>query len=366
MAQAFAEQGASVTVVVPADDPEVRGVDPAELLGFEPAFSHLALSSRVHRGQSYLHAVRILRLARRLDIDLIVSRSARACLLPARAGIPTVLEVHTMNVVEGPQDGRVLRWLLDSAGLRGVVAISAGLADDLFERAGVPRDRILVAHDGVRPAVIEGDPPRVVGPEGTEDAFHVGYTGSLYGGRGVESLLRIARSSPWMVLHLVGGPPAVAAELADRLDRDADATNVVVHGMQSPARTREMQRGFDALVAPFGQRVLTDSGIDSSRWMSPMKIFEYMDSGRPIVTSDLPVLREVLRPDVDALMVPPDDEDALAGALARLAADAGLRARLAASARHRVSEHFTWDRRAREILRRFGPPSTDGPQGPAG
>jgi glycosyltransferase involved in cell wall biosynthesis len=55
-----------------------------------------------------------------------------------------------------------------------------------------------------------------------------------------------------------------------------------------------------------------------------MKVFEYMASGRPIVISDLPVLREVLRPDVDALMVPPEDPDALIAALIRLRDDPQL------------------------------------------
>jgi glycosyltransferase involved in cell wall biosynthesis len=72
------------------------------------------------------------------------------------------------------------------------------------------------------------------------------------------------------------------------------------------------------------------------------------------VISDLPVLREVLRPDVDALMVGPEDADALLGALVQLRDDPELGARLAASALERARTEFTWEIRARHIVERFG------------
>jgi glycosyltransferase involved in cell wall biosynthesis len=78
-----------------------------------------------------------------------------------------------------------------------------------------------------------------------------------------------------------------------------------------------------------------------------------MASGRPIVISDLPVLREVLRPEIDALMVPPEDLTALAAAVDRLIEDPSLGRRLAASALERARAEFTWDRRAAAILERF-------------
>lgn len=347
MAQAFAEQGHDVTVLTPIDDATSRDVAPSDLLGFVPSFRHKALSRRVHRGQSYVHALRIARIARRMGIEFVYSRSLRGCLLPALLGIPTVLEAHTLNTFTGFQDRWFLRRLLRTRGLRGIVAISQGLADDLADVLGVPRGRILVAHDAVRPRVRAAVPLSTAG-----ERFEVGYTGSLYEGRGVEMLIAAAERAPWLRLHLVGGPPEAAVALRDGLAASALADRVVVHGLVTPAQARELQSGFSVLVAPFERRVLTDSGIDSSRWMSPMKIFEYMASGRPIVVSDLPVLREVLRPEVDALMIPPEDIDALVRALERLRDDSALGRRLAASALERVEGEFTWDRRVTSILDR--------------
>ena len=354
MAQAFAELGHQVLVIAPARDSTVTSTrvsqsDVEELFGFRPAFDVATLSRTVHRGQSYLHAVRIARLADPSRTDLFFSRNLRSCLIPAMRGIPTVFEAHTVTDLLGRQERWVLRRLERAPGFRGFVSISQGLADDLERDLGIPQDRILVAHDAVR---VDAPAPSVR-RRAADGRISVGYTGSMFAGRGVELLVALAERDERVVLHLVGRPADAARAWAARAPRAASEGRIIIHGFVSPNRSRELQQGFDVLVAPFGKQVLTDSGIDSSRWMSPMKVFEYMASGRPIVTSDLPVLREVLRPEVDAVMVPPDDLDALCAAIDRLAGDPALGERLAASAFERAKEDFTWEGRAARIIDRF-------------
>ena len=367
MAQAFADLGHRVTVVTPTDDPSVASLTQEELLGFRPDFTVSPLSRRVHRGQSYTHALRIARRVRSERIGFVYSRSLRACLIPAARGVPTVLEVHTLSSFDARQDRWALQRLLRSPGLRGIVAISAGLADDLVDALAVPEERILVAHDAVRlagPNTAEASGTRSTDQRRTaslDRTLVVGYTGSLFSGRGVDVLLAAVRRAPWLRLHLVGGPAPVATQLRAELAAEGLAERVTVHGVVTPVRARALQREFDVLVAPFATKVLTDSGVDSTRWMSPMKIFEYMASGRPMVTSDLPVLREVLRPGVDALMVRPEDPDALLEALGQLRDDPEFGELLARSALTRVASEFTWERRARQILERFIPPSSRPP-----
>jgi glycosyltransferase-like protein len=72
-----------------------------------------------------------------------------------------------------------------------------------------------------------------------------------------------------------------------------------------------------------------------------LAVLEAMCAGRPVVTSDLPVFREYLRPDLDALLVPVGDEAAVAAALGAVLTDGPLRDRLVAAG-HRVAERFTW------------------------
>jgi glycosyltransferase involved in cell wall biosynthesis len=75
----------------------------------------------------------------------------------------------------------------------------------------------------------------------------------------------------------------------------------------------------------------------------PRSLVEAAAAGRPIVTTDVPGCREVVRDGVEGFLVPLGDTDAAARALSALAADPGLRARLGAAARVRFREHFTAD-----------------------
>ena len=86
---------------------------------------------------------------------------------------------------------------------------------------------------------------------------------------------------------------------------------------------------------------------------SPLKLFEYMAAGLPIVASDLPALREVLRTDENALLVPPDDPGALADAIGRLLADPALAERLRRRAHADVQDR-TWAARAADMLSFLG------------
>jgi glycosyltransferase involved in cell wall biosynthesis len=85
----------------------------------------------------------------------------------------------------------------------------------------------------------------------------------------------------------------------------------------------------------------------SERFTSPLKLFEYLQMGRPIVASDLPALREVLTTET-AVFVPPGDAPALAQALERLAANPAERASLGNAARA-LAPDYTWARRAERL-----------------
>ena len=83
----------------------------------------------------------------------------------------------------------------------------------------------------------------------------------------------------------------------------------------------------------------------SARYTSPLKLFEYLALGKPIVASDLPALREVLRDQENAILVPPDRPLALAAALREVLDDPALAERLGRGARADAPQ-YSWDRRA--------------------
>ena len=218
----------------------------------------------------------------------------------------------------------------------GYVTITAALARELEERFG-SRPRLAVVPDGASLTGVEdvglstGDGPR--------DAV-VGYAGHLYPWKGPDVLVAALERLPGVRAVIVGG---LAGEpdlgrvqaLAERLAPG----RVAFMGQVEPPRVPALLRSADVLALP------NIPGRASSAYTSPLKLFEYMASGRPIVASDLPALREVLRPDENAVLVDAGSSEALASGLARVLGDPAFASRLAAQAREDVRE-WTWDKRA--------------------
>ena len=108
---------------------------------------------------------------------------------------------------------------------------------------------------------------------------------------------------------------------------------------------------------PYNSRILTGSGEDITKWTSPLKLYEYLAAGRPIVASDVIPMRSVLTHEDNALLTQPDNADSLRAAIQRLIDEKGLGANLAASAR-KMAEANTWAARAKKfwswrVLNRF-------------
>ena len=89
--------------------------------------------------------------------------------------------------------------------------------------------------------------------------------------------------------------------------------------------------------------------------MSPLKVFEYMAAGKPILASDIPALREILRDGETALLLPPGEPEAWAAAARALLRDPGRAAALGARARAAFLAEYTWDARAARILAHLPP-----------
>ncbi|MFL6278884.1 MAG: glycosyltransferase family 4 protein [Vicinamibacterales bacterium] len=219
----------------------------------------------------------------------------------------------------------------------GYVTITAALRTELEGRfAG--RTRTVVVPDGVRLQ------PRLPDRAPREGSAIVGYAGHLYTWKGVDVLLEALARLPATRGLIIGGHEAEpdlarTKSIADRLGlRD----RVTFTGLVEPARVAELLTQADVLVLP------NPASAISTRYTSPLKLFEYMAAGKPIVSSDLPSIREILRDGENALLVAPGNPSALASAIERLLNNPSLAARLAHAALEEVP-NYSWQRRAERL-----------------
>jgi glycosyltransferase involved in cell wall biosynthesis len=128
--------------------------------------------------------------------------------------------------------------------------------------------------------------------------------------------------------------------------------NVTLTGFVPNRHIPLYQAAGDILLMPYEFSVTVSGGGNTADVCSPMKMFEYMAAGRAILSSDLPVLHEVLD-ETRAVFCSPEDPAGWVRAFGRLAESADLRARLGAAARAAV-EPYAWQERARRCLAGMG------------
>lgn len=252
-------------------------------------------------------------------------------------GSRAVLELHV------PPAGSMRRVLLRLCRLFGCrfVAISDALRRRVAALLRIDPDEIGVAHDGYDPALFSKLPDRAETRrrlELADETFAICYVGSaatLGAAKGVRFIAEAFRRAalPDATLLLAGinqGEDALAGP-------DIRCLGRIPH-----EKIAALLTACDGAVVSFPE------DLAYARAMSPLKLFEYLAAGMPIIAPDLPNLREVLDESC-ALFVPLGNADALAAAMKSLRSDAALHSRLAAAAAKRASA-YTWDARAERLL----------------
>jgi len=139
-------------------------------------------------------------------------------------------------------------------------------------------------------------------------------------------------------LHIVGrGRSRQRKMLAKQIRKLGVEQHVLVKPAVPHHEIPALIADSDICVAPLG---LNDRNV--TQGACPIKVLEYMAAARPLVASNMPIVRELIREDIDALLFSPNDPDDLARQAILLLNDFKLSERLAASASERALTRFTW------------------------
>ena len=265
------------------------------------------------------------------------------------AGVSGLLEVNAPLIDEQTR----YRTLVDREGAVAttdrtfraasqLIAVSRGVADYLREFTGAP-DRIHVIPNGVDPDRFpEGLPPSLPAAPST---FTVGFVGSLRPWHGlsvlVEAFSLLAENETALRLLVVGDGPE-RADLVSNLSGRGLLDAVHLAGSVPPDRVPGLLASMDAAVAPYPPQ--------PRFYFSPLKVYEYMAAGLPVVASRIGQIEELIEPEVNGLLCSPGDARALAAALDRLRDDEALRLRLGRAARDSIRKEHSWTEVTRRLL----------------
>jgi len=344
MCNGLAQAGHEVTMISPDRPlPEPVGDSPHAYYGLPESFALHKIPWTLIAGRSYLYGYHAARECKRLKPDMVYSRSIWEAMFAVCLGMPTIFEAHAP--ISGRVTSGLFRVFLKSRHLRRIVVISEALGQHIQQQHQYPSNRIVLARDAADiPDRLFSTP--VIWP-GREAHLQAGYVGSLVEGRGLDLIGEMAATLPAVDFHIVGGSPGQIAFWTKRMS----SGNVYFHGSKKPGEIPGYLDRFDILLAPYQKKVMIGLGdYDTTKWMSPMKLFEYMAAGKAIVCSDLPALREFMRHDDNAILCPPEDTVSWCAAVRRLSESPTLQESLGLRARNDVERYYTWKMRAQTVL----------------
>lgn len=282
-----------------------------------------------------LYSTAGLTVARALNVPLVVELNA-----------PLSLEQSTYRTSSLPGlASEAERRTLTGADL--VLTVSSPLRDYVIG-LGVQPERVVVVPNGIDPEIFAPAARSATTRTrwGIGGGPILGFVGGLRPWHGVRSLPalleRLAKRHPSVQMIIAGDGPLrdelfqafVARSLSDR---------VVFTGALAHEEVADVVRLFDIAVAPYDE-------TDHLFYFSPLKLFEYMGCGAPVVAAALGQIAEVVRDGDNGLLYAPGDPDALAGACERLLDDPALRQRLGRAAAVAVHSRYTWAANARRII----------------
>lgn len=344
MCQVFSQNGFEVELVVPRRLNNIKD-DPFSYYDIAPVFKikRLPCLDLVYlklfgafgfwiESATFLLATRIYLLFKHYDV--LYTREAIAAIFFSKA----VVEIHSLP-------SRLTGFIYHRA--QKIIVLTSFLKARLVKEANLSENRVLVAADGA-------DVKKFDIKETKEDCRKkfslpldkniVLYTGHLYKWKGARILLQAARNFQNILFVFVGGTKEDLKSFRADIQSAGWRTisDIQVIGHRPHAEIPYWLKAADVLVLP-------NSATEkiSSHYTSPMKLFEYMASGVPIVASDLPSIREILN-EQNAVLVRPDDPDDLARGIEVVLKNKELVGKMAENSQISSSD-YSWENRVIKI-----------------
>ena len=275
--------------------------------------------------------------------DLVYERYSLFSTVIAECGVPGILEVNAPLIDEQ----RTHRVLVDEQAADAALQEQVQAALATICVSDPVRDWVIARTEGTRVFTVPNgvNVHRITPQPESPGAPVVTFVGTLKPWHGVDVLLRArAQAHKDWKLRIIGDGPMRAEldDLARSLGIDVD-----FRGAVAPDAIPQHMAGTAIGVAPYPAM-----DTDSDQYFSPLKVYEYMAAGLPVVASRVGQLPEIMGE--SAYLVPPSDPEALAEALDALVANPAERARVGSDNRRQAEREHSWTGTVDHILAHAG------------
>jgi glycosyltransferase involved in cell wall biosynthesis len=310
---------------------------------------------------AFVWGLRVALEARKQEGDLYFTRDSATAYWLTKLGLPIVYEAHS---VPKRSQRILLRRMARRHALQLVVVLTSFIKEHFVE-LGFPVEKIVALPSSTDLSLFANLPSkeecrgRLNLPQDRAIIGYIGRFRTMEMEKGIPELVQAIGHLPSIngkeaLLLCVGGPMDAVPFYLDlaRHYGVPDAKFKFVDRVPN-YEVPFWIRACDLVTIPWGWNEF------SAYYTSPMKLFEYIAAGTPIIASDLPSLREVLHHEKNAWLVEPGSAEALAKGIARVLQDDDLQTKMSVEARQSAKE-YTWERRIGAILNLVNETREDG------
>lgn len=284
--------------------------------------------------------------------DFVHTWTPQAALLAGWFNLPYLMELHELP--SGKFGPRLFRLLFNQKAKKRFLVITNALKNLYSSKFNIQQNsgEWVIAPNGVELEKYKNlpAPSQLRVKLDLPDKYSAVYTGHFYEGRGMVILEELARAFPDIQFFWVGGRQKELDFWKAKI-REEKLENILLTGFVKNDLIPLYQGAGEILLMPYERFIAGSSGGNSVDVCSPMKMREYMAAGRAILSSDLPVLHEMLN-DKNAIFCSPDDPQDWVQKMDLLIKNPGMARSISTQAKSDVAA-FSWKKRAENAIKGF-------------
>lgn len=304
--------------------------------GFQEKVKHTTIKLPALKGGLYWMLWLFGKKLKASNADAIYSRFVLISLIERKK--PYVIELHDDAWNKGFLFKRAIDKAVKHSNCLGFVTITEAIKQDLLKAYPQLQKPVQVIEDAA--SIPHKDYKAKLHQR---DALNVVYVGSFHKGKGLELVMQLAAKVPQHKFTVIGGSTDQISELSDNKPE-----NLTFEGFVDHDDIWKYMKEVDVCLLPNQPNVRTGKKSNIGKYTSPLKMFEYMSYAKPMIASDLTVLKEVLDDQI-AIFARHDNIDEWEQALDWLT-DLQRREEIGKNAYQRFNEKYTWEKRAERIL----------------
>ena len=345
MSEAFAINGHEVHLVIPINNESID--DFYYYYDVEPIFN-IVPTLGVKRGwlRHFIHGVVSL-FKLKYEYDFIVTRNITFAYIGSFFLRNIIIDIHhpPVNFISK----LVYKRFEKSSNIKKISFNSEGTYEET-KKILKKLDKYVICHNGVDIKSFKVDyDVDLIKKDFNVDVNKkvVTYVGNIYKGRGIDKIIKLSQEMKDIFFLIVGGDEhEVLRYKADIVNKNK---NILFTGHLLHKFIPKIYSISDIMIIPYDDNFTIKGDIDASGFSSPIKIFEHLASGKPIVASDLKSINRILTNEIDSILVDPNSITSYKNAILRLINNEDIYKSISSNALNKANTQ-SWQRRASNII----------------